>query len=356
MTAHALLPDAPLPTAALLPVLLTGAGGFVGRAVARQLLRRGYTVHAGTRDAARDAARLAQALGGCGAGADTANLHWHTVGDIHAHTPWQVALDGRGVGTIIHSAGRAQQTSGTAQEHRVVNVDGTLRLAHHAVQAGVRRFVYLSSITVHGSTSAAPVTESSAPKPGNAYAASKLQAERALLALGAESGLEVVIVRPPLVYGPQAQGNFALLARCVLKGLPLPLGAVRGNRRSFIALDNLVDFILLCAERTRSPEAAGRVFLISDTQDVSTTELLQRMARAAQRPSRLLPVPAELLRLALRVLGRPGMADSLLGSMQADVTLARTLLGWRPVVDMDTALEQALATLNPGTDAGPLHR
>ncbi len=149
--------------------------------------------------------------------------------------------------------------------------------------------------------------------------------------------MEVVIIRPPLVYGPSAPGNFGSLVRALQRGLPLPLGALH-NQRSLVALDNLVSLVLLCADRDRSPEAANQVFVVADGEDVSTTTLLRKVAQAAGRPSRLLPVPAWLLRAGASLLGKRAVADRLLGNLQVDATKARTLLGWRPVVTMDEQL------------------
>lgn len=197
--------------------------------------------------------------------------------------------------------------------------------------------MFISSIGVNGSQSTKPFTEACTPQPNDAYAVSKLEAELALLDLASETGMEVVIIRPPLVYGPSAPGNFGSLVRALQRGLPLPLGALH-NQRSLVALDNLVSLVLLCADRDRSPEAANQVFVVADGEDVSTTTLLRKVAQAAGRPSRLLPVPAWLLRAGASLLGKRAVADRLLGNLQVDATKARTLLGWRPVVTMDEQL------------------
>jgi nucleoside-diphosphate-sugar epimerase len=244
---------------------------------------------------------------------------------------------------VVHTAARVHVMADTAADplaaFRAANVEVTLNLALQAVAAGVRRFVFLSSIGVNGAYTAPGkfFSEMDQPKPHNFYALSKLEAEHGLLQIAAQTGLEVVIIRPPLVYGPGAPGNFASLLRWVQRGLPLPLGAVH-NQRSFVALDNLVSLVLLCADRARSPQAANQVFVVADGEDVSTSTLLRKVARAAGRSSRLLPVPASWLLAAASGLGKRVVADRLLGNLQVDATKARSLLGWEPVVTMDEQL------------------
>ena len=224
---------------------------------------------------------------------------------------------------------------------RAVNVDGTLNLARHAVQAGVKRFVFISSIGVNGSQTAVgkPFSEIDKSKPHNAYALSKWEAEQGLLRIAAETGLEVVIVRPPLVYGCKAPGNFGSIARAVQRGWPLPLGAVH-NQRSLVALDNLVDFIVTCITHT---QAANQTFLVSDGQDLSTTELVRGMAQAAGVPARLLPVPVWALQAGAALLGKGDAVQSLCGNLQVDISKARTLLGWLPPVSVEEGLRRAMA-------------
>jgi nucleoside-diphosphate-sugar epimerase/lipopolysaccharide/colanic/teichoic acid biosynthesis glycosyltransferase len=325
--------------------LLTGATGFVGQAVYQALAQAGHTVVAAVRRLPADGV---QASGASDATCEAP--FWQLVGLINAHTEWQAAL--QDVQTVVHCAARAhvmrEQAVDALAAYREVNVQGTLRLAQQAAAAGVRRFVFLSSIGVNGNHSAAPFTEADAPQPHDAYAVSKYEAENALLELAAQTGMEVVIIRPPLVYGPNAPGNFGSLVRWVQRGLPLPLGAVH-NQRSLVALDNLVSLILLCADRERSPQAANQVFVVADEQDVSTTTLLRKVAQAAGCPSRLLSVPAWLLRAGARLLGKRAVADRLLGNLQVDATKACTLLGWRPVVTMEQQLAAIFA--NPPATA-----
>lgn len=313
-------------------ILVTGSTGFVGQAVVQGVLAADMSVVAAVR-------QLQSYVAG---GTDAPNsLQRKVVGDINSQTDWQLAL--QGVQTVVHCAARAhvmrEHAADALAAYRDVNVAGTLRLAQQAAAAGVQRLVFLSSIKVNGEATAAgqQFTERDVPAPEDAYGESKLEAEQALLDLAAQTGMEVVIIRPPLVYGPGVKGNFAGMARAVQRGLPLPLGAVH-NQRSLVALDNLVSLVVLCADRARSPQAANQVFVVADGEDVSTSTLLRKVARAAGRPSRLLPVPAGLLRAGASLLGKRAVADRLLGNLQVDATKARTLLGWRPVVTMDEQL------------------
>jgi nucleoside-diphosphate-sugar epimerase len=228
---------------------------------------------------------------------------------------------------------------------RAVNTEGTLNLARQAVCAGVKRFVFISSIGVNGSqtTTGKPFSESDKPKPHNAYALSKWEAEQGLMQIADETGLEVVIIRPPLVYGANAPGNFGSLMRAVNRGWPLPLGAVH-NQRSLVALDNLVDFIITCITQ---PKAANQTFLISDSQDLSTTELVCSMAQAADVPARLLPVPVWALEWAGRLVGKRDAVQRLCGNLQIDSSKARHLLGWEPKTSVQEGLRRALVGTPP---------
>jgi nucleoside-diphosphate-sugar epimerase len=313
-------------------VLVTGATGFVGQAVVQGLLRSGYDVLAVSRRVKPDCPANA-AIGGN-------ELKWHLIGPINRHTSWMPMLCG--VDTIVHCAAHAHimhdKFSANANKYNEVNIDGTLALAEQAIANRVRRFVFISSIGVNGCESAIPFTEVDEPRPYDAYAVSKLKAEEALLKLSAESGLEVVIVRPPLVYGPNAPGNFGSLVRWVQRGVPLPLGSVN-NKRSFLAIDNLVSFLLLCVDRNHSPHAANEVFVVADGEDISTTCLLRRVAKAAGCPSKLIPVPPLLLRLGLMLVGKKSMSVRLLGNLQVNASKARMMLNWKPIVSMEDQLE-----------------
>jgi nucleoside-diphosphate-sugar epimerase len=309
-----------------LKVLVTGATGFIGRQLCRTLEACGYEVIPIVRTGA--------------VGGEIA------VGNIGPATQWQSALATQ-PDIVVHLAARShahairESTSDTLDIFGKINCTGSLNLARQAAAAGVKRFVFLSSIKVNGEISLfdQPFRPDDIPAPGDAYAISKAAAENGLRELVREIGLEVVIIRPPVVYGVGVKGNFASMVRWLRKGLPLPFGAVH-NRRSLVGLDNLVDFIALCADRERSPRAANEVFLISDGEDLSTTELLRKVARAYGVKPRLVPVPARWIRFATGLWGKEAMADRLLGSLVVDGSKTRDLLGWRPLVSMDRQLQK----------------
>ena len=262
------------------------------------------------------------------------------VGDIGADTNWSAAI--AGVDCVIHCAARAHvmhETAGDAlAAYRAVNVDGSRRLAEQAAAAGVRRLVYLSSIKVNGEQTAlgAPFSFLDTPAPEDAYGISKWEAEQALWDVSAQTGLEVVVVRPPLVYGPGVKGNLARLLKLVRSGVPLPLGAVQ-NKRSLIGLDNLVDLLIRCVYH---PAAAGQTFLVSDGEDLSTPDLLRHMAAAMGRSARLVPVPVPLLRLAGSALGKRAEIDRLVGSLQINSSHTRQVLGWTPPVSIQEGIRR----------------
>ena len=305
--------------------LVTGATGFVGRAVCTELAQRKHDVHRAVR-------RLA------GSGGRNFEL-----GDICPATNWSGALED--VDAVVHLAARVhvmhESAENPLEEFRKVNVAGTEHLARAAVASGAKRFVYLSSIGVNGAQTVLgkPFSETDKPNPQNAYALSKWEAEQGLFRIADETGLEVVIIRPPLVYGPNAPGNFGSLMRAVQRGLPLPLGAVH-NQRSLVALHNLVDFIVICITH---PQAANQTFLVSDGQDLSTTDLVRGMAQAAGVPARLLPVPVWALQAGASLLGKGDAVQRLCGNLQVDMSKARSLLGWVPPVSVDEGLRRAMA-------------
>lgn len=252
-------------------------------------------------------------------------------------TDWSVAL--AGVTEVIHLAARVHVMRESAvdpyAEFYRTNVAGTERLARQAAEAGVRRLVYVSSIKVNGErTAGQPFRPEDKPQPEDAYAQSKLEAELVLKDISRNTGIEVVVVRPPLVYGPGVKGNFLSLLRVVQRGLPLPLASC-DNRRSLVGLSNLVDLLTIC---TTHPAAAGQVFLAADGEDLSTPELLRRVARALGRNARLLPFPPVLLRLAARIAGRTGVYERLCGSLQVDTGKTHELLGWTPPHSVDEEL------------------
>jgi nucleoside-diphosphate-sugar epimerase len=219
-------------------------------------------------------------------------------------------------------------------------VQGTIQLGRQAVELGVRRFVFVSSIKVNGEQTlpGQPFRADSTPAPVDSYGFSKHEAERELIRLGSDTGLEVVIVRPPLVYGPGVKANFASMVRWVALGIPLPLGAVH-NARSMVALDNLVDLLVTCLKH---PAAAGQTFLVSDGEDVSTSELLRRTAQAMGKKACLFPVPARMLELGAALLGKRAVAQRLCGSLQVDMEKTRKLLNWTPPLTLDQGLRKAV--------------
>lgn len=247
---------------------------------------------------------------------------------------------------VIHLAARAHVLRETEDDpltvFRRVNREGTLSLARAAATAGVRRFIFMSSIGVLGNQTrlGRPFSAESRPAPHNAYAIAKHEAELGLRQIAEQSGLEVVILRPPLVYGPNAKGNFAAMLRWLERGIPLPLGAVN-NRRSLVGIDNLADLIIRCIDH---PAAANQTFLVSDGEDLSTAELLRRTARALHRPARLIPVPESLLSLSARLVGREDVAARLLASLEVDIQKTRRLLQWAPPVNVDDGLRRAVST------------
>lgn len=305
-------------------ILVTGASGFVGSRLIMRLA---------------DVPALA-VLGAVRTKPARHHSELVAVGEINGDTDWSEALQGRQV--VIHTAARAHIMDDVAvdplAEFRRVNVAGTLNLARQAAAGGVRRFVFVSSIKVNGeqTQSGKCFTAEDPPSPEDAYGVSKREAEQGLLEIARETGMKVVIIRPPLVYGPGVKGNFASMIRLVAKGLPLPLGAIR-NKRSLVALDNLVDLIITCIDH---PAAANQVFLAGDGDDLSTSELLRRVGAAMGKPARLLPVPAGLLQFGATVLGKKAMAQRLLGSLQVDISKTRTLLGWVPPLSVDEGLRR----------------
>ena len=312
-----------------LKVLVTGAGGFVGRALVQQLAGEpACKVLASTRSLRSF---------------DHARIESFASGTIDGETPWAEALND--VDVVVHMAARAhvlqERSEDPLAEFRRVNVDGTLHLARQAARAGVKRFVFMSTIGVNGATTESrPFTAEDSPHPHSPYAQSKYEAELGLRALADQTGIELVIIRPPLVYGPAAPGNFGALVRWIRRGVPLPLGAIQDNRRSLVALDNLVDLILTCIEH---PGAANQTFLVSDGEDLSTAELIRRMARVMDRPARLIPVPVWVLEAGGALLGKRDVVDRLCGSLQVDIRKSRDVLGWAPSIRVDEGLRRAMA-------------
>lgn len=329
-------------------VLVTGAGGFVGSALYDRLTCEGYMVLPVVRRTLGLPAEI-------------------VVEDINPSIDWSQALIG--ISTIVHLAARVHlmkdESDDPLAEFRRINVATTLNLARQAVEAGVKRFVFISSIKVNGESTSASgkykpreagysdflhknpslqegddfhekFSEYDLPNPQDAYAISKWEAEQELIKLAEETDMEVVIIRPPLVYGEGAKANFLSMMRYLYKGVLLPFGAIH-NQRSLVALDNLVDLIVTCILH---PAAANQIFLASDGEDMSTTELLRRTAAALGKPARLVPVPQWLLESGLKVLGKKDLAQRLCGSLQVDISKARDILGWTPPITVDEGLAQ----------------
>lgn len=305
-------------------ILITGATGFVGRELCSHLLAAGRD----SRIAVRRPSSIANSV---------------VVGDIGPDTQWQEAL--AGIDTVIHLAARVHimrdSASDPLAEFRRVNVDGTLNLAQQAAAAGVKRFIFLSTVKVNGEQTrpCQPFTENFPSAPEDAYGISKNEAEQSLVQIAHETAMEVVIIRAPLVYGPGVKGNFQSMMDWIAKGIPLPLGAIH-NQRSLIALDNLVDFFVTCIDH---PAAANQTFLVADGEDLSTTDLLRRVGVAMGKPARLIPVPSALLKAGATLFGKKAVAQRLCGNLQVDITKARKMLGWVPPVSVDEGLKKAVS-------------
>ena len=304
-------------------ILVTGANGFVGTALYRALIGRGF--------AARRAVRRAEAV--VTPGADV------VVGEIGPTTDWRQAL--QDVDAVIHLAARAHVMRDAAvdplADYRRVNVLGTQGLARAAADAGVRRMIFLSSIKVNGEkTASKPYSEQDPPRPQDAYGVSKWEAEQMLRAIAADSHMEAVVLRPPLLYGPGVKGNFLGLMRVIDRGLPLPLASIH-NRRSLLYIGSLIDAIMLCLN---NPMAAGKTYLLADSEGVSTPDLIRGIASALRKPARLLPFPPALLKFAGALAGKTESVSRLLGSLQIDASSIRRELNWQPCADMARGLAE----------------
>lgn len=307
-------------------VLVTGGNGFLGRALCARLVREGHLVRASVRGGAIDAAASIEAV----------------QGELVPTYDWSLSL--RDVDAVVHTAARAHvirdREENPLEVFRAANVAATLNLARQAAATGVRRLIFISSVGVNGGqTKGAAFSELDRANPHTPYAISKYEAEQVLREIARDTGLEVVIIRPPLIHGPGAPGNFGVLLRALAGGWPLPLGALTHNRRSLVGLDNLVDFIITCLWR---PQGANETFLVSDGEDLSTADLLRRLGAAMGRPARLLPVPVGLLALGTNLLGKPEVFQSLCGSLQVDMGKTRELLGWSPPIGVDEGLKRAV--------------
>lgn len=306
-------------------ILVTGATGFVGRFLCARLLAEGWAVR-GTLLISENPESL------------LSGVEPVVVEPLGPHTPWGHALGD--IDVVIHLAARVHimddPSADPLTEFRKVNSEGTEQLAHEAVRAGVKRLVFISSIKVNGEESVAPYTEESPAQPTDPYGISKWEAEQSLRRIEFESGLEVVVVRPTLVYGPGVKANFLNMMKVVSRGLPLPLASIR-NKRSLVYLGNFVDALATCA---KNPAAAGHTFLISDGEDVSTPQLITGTARALGVSARLMPFPPMLMRLAGRLTGKSAAVNRLLGSLTVDSSKIRTQLCWKPPFTMEEGLKQ----------------
>jgi len=307
-------------------ILVTGSSGFVGRELVSQLVA----------DNRFKVKCISRRLSLKSAAAE------YFYGDLNCPQHWITPIND--VDTIIHTAARAHVLNEPSIDPLVefgkVNVDGTLRIAELAAKMGVKRFIFLSSIGVLGSANFHfnPFTETDKPMPNSFYAVSKLEAEQGLMHISRETGMDVVIIRPPLVYGANAPGNFASLVNAVRLSYPLPLALIN-NKRSFVSLDNLVSFLIVCITH---PQAANQTFLVSDGQDLSTPELVRGMAQAAGVPARLIPIPVWALQAGASLLGKGDAVQRLCGNLQVDISKARSLLGWVPPLSVEEGLRRAM--------------
>jgi len=306
-------------------VLVTGATGFVGRALVPALIKAGHEVAAVVRQIP------APPLAG--------DITVHKIADIGSEVDWTEIL--RGVEAIVHLAGRAhvmtERAADPQAEFNRINAAGTERLAQAAADEGVKRFVYMSTVKVMGEqTPAAPFSETDTPAPEDAYGASKLAGEQALLRVAGETRLEPVILRPPLVYGPFAKGNVLSLLKLCRLAPPLPLGGIK-NQRSMIFVGNLADAVITCLE---NPSAAGEIYFVRDGEDLSSSDLIRRVGEALNRPVRLFSFPPVLLRLAGRITGKSLAVDRLLASLQINDDKIRTQLAWTPPFNVVQGLDK----------------
>lgn len=314
-------------------LLITGGTGFVGAAlIERAKVDSCFEICASVRT-----------------GQQVSGVRTYQVPDLSATTSWTAALDG--VEVVIHTAARVHimhdASSDPLREFREINVEGTLNLARQAAAAGVRRFIFISSVKVNGESTEPGYAfkPDDKPNPHDPYGISKMEAEAALLPLGEQGQMDVVIIRPVLVYGPGVKGNFLSMMRWLNRGVPLPLGAIK-NMRSLVGIDNLVDLIVICIDH---PLAANQIFLVSDREDLSTTQLLTKLSIALHKPSRLVPIPSYLIGHVAKLVGRNDIFKRLCGSLQVDTSKTHELLGWTPKVSVDQGLRDTVSNfLNQG--------
>ena len=316
-------------------ILVTGGAGFIGMPLIAELFKKNYIISSVVRDASsvcypdevNDAVKIIP------------------LGDIADKPNWDAAL--MGIQVVIHLAARvhvmSDKNNHSSTEYNRTNVEATMNLAYQAAKAGVKRFIYLSSIKVNGESTSLdrPFLADDLPMPQDPYSFSKYQAELELQKIASKTGMELVIIRPPLVYGPGVKANFLNLMNWLSKSLPLPLGAIN-NRRSFVSVDNLIDLIVMCINH---PRAANQIFLVSDGEDVSTSDLLLRMGVALGRPARLIAIPIFWLDLLARAFGYRATIDRLCSSLRVDIKKTHELLGWSPKIGLDEGLRRVVRGL-----------
>jgi len=307
-------------------VLVTGSTGFIGRALLARLLLENFHICATVRNNTENFFNK--------------SVRVINIGELTSSLDWHQALQGTNV--VVHLASRVHIMSDQARdplaEYRRINVDASLNLAHQAAEAGVKRFIYLSSIKVNGEfTQPGEVfAAEDIPSPQDAYGVSKHQAELGLRLIASKTGMEVVIIRPPLVYGPGVKANFFFMMCWLSRSIPLPLGAIN-NLRSLVALDNLVDLMVRCIDH---PRAGNQTFLVSDGEDISTASLLYRMGDSLGKPARLISVPVSWLHIFGALFGRQAMVNRLCSSLQVDISNTRKLLDWSPPINVDEGLRR----------------
>ena len=310
------------------PVLVTGSTGFIGTHLMETLIKNGELKPiAGVRSAAN---------------VPSCVTDFRVLGNLEDYDYLDTTAL-HGIKIVVHAAARAHilnEERSKTNPFKRANIDATLALARTAAKAGVQRFIFVSSIGVNGSASIQPFTANSEPVPNEPYAQSKLEAEQGLHAIQQESGMEVVIIRPPLVYGPNAPGNFGLLSRVLRTGLPLPLSGIK-NVRSFVSVWNLSDLIATCVDH---PQAANKTFLVRDGEDISTSDLLRKMAIAQGQTPRLFWMPSMLLKAGATLVGKRQMYDRLFDSLQVDDTATRETLGWEPPLSLDEGIKRSFST------------
>ena len=307
-------------------ILVTGCSGFVGKALTETLLNASYQVRGIARSVHNQIAHP--------------NFQLSEIEDFSADLDWTQRL--QEITTVVHTIARVHVMDEKEQDplaaFRKVNVDATLNLAKQAAEQGIKRFVFISSIKVNGESTIEnrPFRETDSIIPQDPYGLSKYEAEQGLLEIAETTKMEVVIIRPPLIYGPGVKANFAAMMKWLKKGVPLPLGAIT-NKRSLVALTNLVDFIKHCIEHSK---AANEIFLISDDKPVSTTELCQKIAKAYEVKAFLIPVPVKIMRAMANTLGKQAVINRLVGSLEVDISKAKQRLGWQPVITIDQQLKE----------------